>query len=271
MAQRNVMPTLPNQRPQQMKKPSQNGNKGINIKAIVILVIIIIGIVVLLIVKGNEPNKYENSSSSSESSSSVESSEPEEPPVPVEKDPSENSGTQMTDLLVDGSVFKTENKYVLATDIAYPGAISVADNTVISLDNNLTLVPSASCAYSYEFNTANITHSSGALLTVTRRQSTDRRNMPTTDDYKASLEEIAVANGIDNPTYGEVYVGSSKCGMYVKGNLKANKEVTDKTILILHCSGDPEIYSLAVIYKTQDELDLLFNSVKLYNSSLKLN
>lgn len=280
MPQRNVMPTLPNQqnqRQQPVRRPPQKngGNKGINVKALVILVIVVIAIIVIIIVGSNASTNYESqpaeSTVATESVPEVTTTTATEPPEPVELDPSENNGTQITDLLAEGSVLSEANKYTLVTDIAYANAYSVADSTVISLDKNLTLVPSASCAYSYGFNTANITHNSGALLSIARRQAVNRKEMPTISEYTASLEQMAKANGVIKPTFGEVYVGSSKCGVYVKGTLKANKEETTKTILLMHFSGDPEIYSMAAIYNTQDELDLLLNSVKLYSATLKLN
>lgn len=280
MPQRNVMPVLPNQqnqRQQPQKKPPQTG--GVNVKALVIIGIVVIGIIVLIAVKGGKPNKYESNTESlvTADSTPVETTPVEttpvvtEPPEPVEIDPSENAGTQITDLLAEGSVFHDANKYTLVTDIGYSNANSVADNTVISLDSNLTLYPSASCAYSYEFNTVNITHSSGSVLTLTRKAAYDKRYMPTVEEYTASLQTIAKSNGIVKPVYGEVYVGSNLCGTYVKGTLKANKEETDKTIVVMHFSGSPEIYSLAAIYSTQDEFDILLNSIRLYNTTLKLN
>lgn len=279
MPQRNVMPTLPNQVPPRQQKPGnpKRNDNGLNVKALIILAAVVIGIIILIIVKGNSPSKYEQSDSSLVAATSSEvpeatTSDPiESEPVVVEADPADNAGTELTDLLAEGSVFNDANKYVLATDINYPGAVSCADSTVVSLDKNMTLSPSASCAYAYGFNSVNITHTSGSVLYLARDAAADYRNMPTAEDYLASLEVIAKKNGVVKPLAGKVYVGSSCCGSYVKGTLKVNKEETDKTLLLMHISGNPEIYSVAVIYTSQDELDILLNSLKLYGSSLKLN
>lgn len=267
------MPTLPpRNQPQQPQRP--HGNKapgnGVNKKALVIFGVVVVGVIVMISVGTCRSNSnvdtepdYTVSSSEPEIPDVVSSTPPPEPPAPEE-----NSGTEIP--LVSGAIYRDSDKFVLASDIMYSETKSVADVSTISLNEYLTVKPNAACTYNFEPNTLIMTHNTGSLISLTRAKYASTETLHV-EEFDPILAEHATANGVENPYYGNIYLGTVLRGRYVTGTVTPAGDTESKTFLLCYFYGDPEIYTMTALYNSDDAFNLLLNSISWNKNAIQLN
>ncbi len=269
---KNVIPTLPPhnqpQRPQRSQNNKPSGN-GVNVKAIIILVVIAVGIIVLISVRSCVPagtnSEPESIIYSEPIVSDVVSITPTPPEPPT---PEENSGTEIP--LVSGAIYRDIDKFVLASDVVFTETKSVADVSLISLNESLTVKPNATCTYDFEPNTIIITHNTGSLISITRAKYAGVET-PTSEQFDTLLSGHAEANGVEKPVYGNLYLGTTLRGRYVTGIVTPAGDVEPKTFLLCYFYGDPEIYTITALYNSDDAFNVLLNSISWNKSTIQLN
>lgn len=265
---KNVMPTLPPRNQPQQPQNNKSSGTGVNKKgliALVVVAVVIIGIIALRNCSSADSEK-EPANTSTIASTTVESVVVEsvvvEPPAPEE-----NSGTEIP--LVSGAIYKDIDKFVLASDVAYPETKSVADVSLIYLNDNLTIRPNTACTYAFEPNTIIMTHNSGSLISVSRAKYTGS-DTPSTGEFDSLLAENAEANGVKNPVYGNLYVGTTLRGRYVTGEVTPAGSTESETFMLGYFYSDPEVYTLTALYNSDDAFKVLLNSISLNKNAIQL-
>lgn len=296
MANKNVMPVLPprNTPQSQANKPNNQKPSKVNIKALVIFGIVVIAIIILIVTRnciGTEPPIIDDSYDTESVESIPEYSMPEE----STPGPAENSGTEYPaeNLAV---VFKDNNRYVLATDVEFTNVVNVADETAIVVDTYLSLRPTDQCVYRFDTNEVTITHANSSMVNIKRAyyKSDDAYGSDNNKTFTYQLlAKNAKANGIMQPLYGDVYLGTKWAGKYVKGYVSVAKEKneleeddsevesssTDSEVIeteevpfiLAYIFSSEEVYTVSLFYTTQDTQEVLFNTILIENSQLRLN
>ena len=276
MANRNVMPTLPPQNnprptvPNGPNGPVGNGNGGgVNKKALAIIAAVALGIVILLVSK----------------SCSSSNDKPEEPdpaittavttvvtePVVIEPpDPSENTGTEIP-ILTEGTIFKDTNKYILASNVAFPETKAVADIVTLQVDEKLSIKPASSCVYTNSANSVNITHTSGSVLNLYRAEVIDRDLKLESADYDAELRRHAQMNGVTDFTFGDVFIHTTNCGRYVRGTVTPAGSTEPMTYMLCYFKNDLQMYTCVILYNSEDACQILTDSITYNRGALQFS
>lgn len=254
------------QRP--VQKSNQHNKSGKPpIKMIVILAVVVLLIIIWLVSTGGKSD----SASSRVESEAIEYTtlvttiytEPE--PTIVD------TFDEDYDIIITTSDFieKTSKQFKFNSSLTYPDSYTLSNGVSIKLSDDMTITPIKSCTYAYDVNKIDITHSSGAVLSIQRSGHDDSIKY---DDMANSITAMLKKGSAKKINISNVYVGTKLCGKAGKGTVvDASGTELEMTLIDIYYSNC--LYTMISLAddSSSDFIDLLLNNISFGNSKISIS
>ena len=243
------------------KKPmSVFGNKKELIKKIIPIIIAVLIVVIAVVAVPKSKQNAETSVPESLPVYSVPESEPLPEISDVNVDFSSIEISEESSFSIEGA------NLVFGQNIIYSDAEPIANATAFSMGKLCSITPIKNCTYRFNTNQIDMTHNSGAMLSINRASlAKDKFN---TEAIDTQLTEILASGKALSINLGAVFVGASQSGRMATGTIKIGEK--DYTMQVMMIGEGNELFTIVGISDdvSQDFLELMYKNITIQQGSL---